>query len=422
MQRNRLAVFAVVVWCFGLTAAAADAPTEQQAVAALKQLGGVLVHYNDRLPDRPVILVDFTNNQQFQDDWLKHLAAFPHLTGVGLSGTALSDAGLRHLKRIAQLETLTLAETKVTDQGLAQLAAVKTLKNLDVRGTQVSAAAVEVLRKQLPNLEVTQGDVPNAASSTTTESPAPSLVPRRRAETPSVQAIAKLREKAVELSMPGENDRPEPEGWSKSRFDPTAVVKLFKPLAVRKGFVLRAYTFRDQGNGNSVVWAMPADAEFPEPADCPRLENHLFNAPKPVDALDDVMEAIEGDDSPQSYLMASLLRRELREFGAMWHGVNWGTHYLLDADPWKAGKADDESSSLDRPPSAESQWKWLEPKPTHWGPQVQVEKDRVTVTFHTYSGLHEQSIYRHTDVYRAGKYRPRVEQKKIGAGPAGYAF
>ena len=68
---------------------------------------------------------------------------------------------------------------------------------------------------------------------------------------------------------------------------------------------------------------VPVDAEFPDPDDSPVIEDHLFKAPKPWDALDDVMQAIEGDDSPASYFAASLLRRELREFGARWHGLDW---------------------------------------------------------------------------------------------------
>ena len=167
---------------------------------------------------------------------------------------------------------------------------------------------------------------------------------------------------------------------------------------------------------------MPEDADFPAPMDCPALENHLLKAPKPWDALDDPMEAIEGDGSAWSYLAASLLRRELREFGAMWHGGNWATHFLLDDDPWKNGAPSDDASPLERPTSKADQWKWLGPRPTQWGPQVRMDNDQVTVTFHTYSGLEKQAIYRHTDTYRAGKYRAKVEQEKIAEGPEGYLF
>jgi hypothetical protein len=83
---------------------------------------------------------------------------------------------------------------------------------------------------------------------------------------------------------------------------------------------------------------MSADAEFPEPKDCPTLEQHLLKAPKPWDAIDNPMEA------------------------------------------------------------------------------------RVRVTFYTYCGLHKQSIYRHTDTYRRGNYRPSVEEELVAGAPGGVAF
>ena len=48
-------------------------------------------------------------------------------------------------------------------------------------------------------------------------------------------------------------------------------------------------------NGNGFVWAMPVDAEFPDPEKCPRLKNVFLEPPKPPAALDDYMDAIDGD-------------------------------------------------------------------------------------------------------------------------------
>ena len=186
--------------------------------------------------------------------------------------------------------------------------------------------------------------------------------------------------------------------------------------------MLRAYQFYEEGNGNGVVWAMPEGADFPAPGDSAVIEDHLFKAPKPWDALDDVMDAIEGDGSPSSYLAASLLRRELREFGALWHGLSWGTHVVLDDDPWSAGESRDDEPPTDRPATDVKKWKWTEPRPTDWKPQVRIQEDRVTVTFYTYCGVWKESIVRHTDTYRRGKYRPRVEQRRIAEGPGGYAM
>lgn len=308
---------------------------------------------------------------------------------------------------------------------------------LDVRNTQVTAAGAAVLRRTLPALQVDLDDFltdnetaapgPSAADATSTSNPpepdpggvAAASAGGGKAEKFSAAELNALREKVGEAFMPPEDT---PEGWSKSHLDPSKLVARFKPLRLRKGYVLRAYQFAEGGNGNAVVWAMPADAEFPEPQDCPTLENHLLKAPKPFDALDDPMEAVEGDGSPKSYLMASLLRRQIREFGAMWHGMNWSVHYLLDTDPWKAGPPSDDQSPLEAPMSPRSEFKWLKSAPDDWRPCVEIEGDRVTVTFYTYCGIDRQTIYRHTDTYRTGKYRMRSRQEEIAVGPSGFAF
>jgi hypothetical protein len=239
-----------------------------------------------------------------------------------------------------------------------------------------------------------------------------------RAETFSAAKIKELRERATKATMTPDDT---PEGWAKSRVNPNKLLDVFTPLKMRKGFVLRAYTFREDKNGNGVVWAMPSNAEFPEPKDCPTLENHLLKAPKPSEALDDPMEAIEGDGLAWSYLAASLLRREISEFGAVWHGSRWVTHTVLDDDPWRGGGKSDELA-MDKPTTPADQWKWLEVRPKSYVPEVKIEKDRVTVTFYTYCGLKKERIYRHVDTYRPGKYRPKVTEKPIAEGEGGYAF
>ena len=423
-QRATIFVAALYAAVSLATALLADEPAStpaEQALAELKQIGGVLVHYDDRQPERPVIAVDFANHPGFQEAWLKYLAAFPRLSTLGLSGIPLTDEGLRHVRALAELETLTLADTRITDEGLAELLKLKKLRHLDVRGTEVTGAGVAALRRFLPELEIASGPMPDADAPTGTAGSTPEGQPSDAASPFSVAKLDALREKALALSEPLDEEE-EPEGWSKSRVDPGKLVEIFAPLRLRKGYVLRAYIFREEGNGSGVVWAMPEDAALPEPHDGPARENHLLKAPKPWDALDDPMEAIEGDGSAWSYLAASLLRRELREFGAMWHGCNWQTHFLLDSDPWKGGPPSEDASPLERPTSGIDQWKWLGPRPTQWGPQVRVEDDQVTVIFHTYSGLENEAIYRHTDTYRAGKYRAKVEQEKIAEGPEGYSL
>lgn len=128
---------------------------------------------------------------------------------------------------------------------------------------------------------------------------------------------------------------PERDGWTKSAVNPNTLLRCFPALRLKNGFVLRAYVYRDgSGNGNGVVWAMPANTCFPEPERCPRVEDAWLAPPKPPGALENYMAAVEGDGAPWSYLSASILARELREFGALWHGCSWSTHAILGSDPW----------------------------------------------------------------------------------------
>jgi len=230
--------------------------------------------------------------------------------------------------------------------------------------------------------------------------------------------IAQLR-KRIGDTAPLPDDCPE--GWSKSRFDPMTILAVFKPLQIKEDLVLRAYQYQGDRDGNGVVWAMSSEAEFPDPNDCPRLEGVFLQPPKSPTALDNVMDAIDGDGSPWSYLCASSLARELAEFGAMWHGCNWGTHAVLGANPWNraAGKED---SDTGRPTGPVSEWIWAERPPKGWSPRGVETHNTVVVTFFTFSGLGQEALYRHTDTYRPGSYRFEMEKTQIATGPGGYVF
>lgn len=222
-----------------------------------------------------------------------------------------------------------------------------------------------------------------------------------------------------------------PNGWSKSPVQPAKLLTVFPELKLREGYVLRAYVFKEDANSNGFVWALPVDAEFPAPEDAPRLESHFLKPPKPFDALDDFMEVIAGDDTPESYLHASLLRRELKEFGGGWHGVRWGVNTVLDDTPWNRPPAGEEESPMMYPESKPEDWKWKAVRPEDWKPEVRLEGEKATVTFYSYTPLavelddgkeEKERIIRHTETYRRGKYRPLIVEKKLAEGPNAVAF
>lgn len=206
-----------------------------------------------------------------------------------------------------------------------------------------------------------------------------------------------------------------PKGWTKSPVDPMHLLRVFKELHLKPGYVLRAYSYFDGGNGNAVLYAMLTDAPFPEPAECPRNTRRFLEPPVPAGAVEASMRLIEGDGSPWSYVSASIFARELAEFGAIWHGCSWSTHTIL------AGKQDADRVEDARMANADS-WTWLEPEPADWRPLVAGENGRVTVTFYTHTALGSRRIIRHVDTYRQPTYRFNSEETVIAEGGQGYVF
>jgi len=85
--------------------------------------------------------------------------------------------------------------------------------------------------------------------------------------------VQRLCKEAATLAQPSDDG---PERWSKSVVDPMNVLAVFTNyLRIKEGYVLRAYLFREDGVGQGVVWAMTADADYPEPYDRRRVRHWL---------------------------------------------------------------------------------------------------------------------------------------------------
>ena len=254
------------------------------------------------------------------------------------------------------------------------------------------------------------GDPPIPSVPAPTTNSANAAIPA--ATTFSAKQFTDIRQKVMEAAMVPENVA---EGWSISKVDPARLVPLFKTLKLKRGFVLRAYQFADGGNGNGIVWALPQDADFPDPNEALKERFGFPRPPKPNRALDNYMEAIEGDGSAVSYISASILSRELQEFGALWHGCDWSLHTVLGADPWTTPY--DEADEPHIPSRPETPWRWEGKRPTDWRPRLSVADGKIKVTFYTYSPLGKEGIYEHVDEYRPGEYRFTTSRKKVGIGP-----
>ena len=232
----------------------------------------------------------------------------------------------------------------------------------------------------------------------------------------SISEVNKLRSQAETAGLVSNTDT---NGWIKCDVDPMKLLAVFETLQIRDGLVLRTYRFCQGGNGNAVVWTMPADAPFPQPVDCSRMEG----PPKPPQALDRLMDAIDGDGTPWSYFSASLFAREAQEFGAIWHGCYWSTHAILGTDPWQCEpEAKDRRKRQPQASGKPEEWKWKQPVPKIWEPQFERTGDTISISFLTFSGLGWETIYQTTDSFSAGSYTCKTTQAVVAKGLGGFMF
>ncbi len=212
------------------------------------------------------------------------------------------------------------------------------------------------------------------------------------------------------------------------------LLKEIHHLRLRKGFVLRASERKDFYGALNIIWALPVEfADEKETEDIPFAE---IRRPLPenadfTDAFDlceefivkkpkhgmNIMEAVDGDHTPVSYLLASVFAREVLELGAFWHGIAWGFHTVLTDDPWKMEWDEDRYENV---PSEEEEWKFLEKRPDTWAPVVSLDKDEVVVRFRTYTAMGMETIYEFADTYREGSYAFEWNIRKIAEGRGGF--
>jgi hypothetical protein len=202
-----------------------------------------------------------------------------------------------------------------------------------------------------------------------------------------------------------------PDGWSACPVDPAVVLPAFARLELRSGYHLGAYLYRSAGNSNTSVYALPLDARLPPPA-------ARDEPPPPAGALGDVMDAITGDGSAESYLQASVLARELEEFGAAGHGMRWTVTHVLDADVWD--EPGELSPSRPRPTLPPEQYRWSARIPEDFRPTVVDHNGQVVVRFFTYCALGQEEIVEHVDVYDRGDYAARPTDEVLATGDRGF--
>ncbi|MDX2230273.1 MAG: hypothetical protein NW220_11590 [Leptolyngbyaceae cyanobacterium bins.349] len=177
--------------------------------------------------------------------------------------------------------------------------------------------------------------------------------------------------------------------WFISSMNPGAALMKLPGIHLKPGLRLVTYLHRTATDGSGVTWAVPETLSTTANLERALAQNPDANhPPQPDAALADVMEAIAGDRSPLSFVIASLLRRELREFGTLGKFCHWTHHRLIESIPTQV------------------QWEWRVKPPQDLAPKVLVYPDqKVAIEFFTCRVTAPVAIFQHVDQYPPNQYR-----------------
>ncbi len=176
--------------------------------------------------------------------------------------------------------------------------------------------------------------------------------------------------------------------WFVSASNPGAALLKLPGLRLAADTRLISYLYRLQDSGIGATWAVPEDCSTTAHLEKALEASDRTRAPQPLGALGDLMDAVEGDRSPASFVVASILRRELREFGALGKACNWSYHHIVSTLPIKV------------------QWQWRIDTPKDLSPKVRIFPDgRAVIEFFTCRTAAPIAIFQHVDQYPANGYK-----------------
>lgn len=200
--------------------------------------------------------------------------------------------------------------------------------------------------------------------------------------------------------------------WAISRRNPEDIVNGFSQLRIKESYKLRGYEYIEGGNGNGIVWAIPSDKELPPVQECEYLDDRLNAPPKPSIALGNFMEAIDGDQTPFSYLQAAICYHELGDFAARGYGLSWRYNRILPIEAFDYQKYDSVKEYLE----SIGNWKQLTEIPKELNPQIYYIKGCPTIVFYSINHRGETTLKRYTHTFNCGGYVQEVAIKIIGYG------
>lgn len=185
--------------------------------------------------------------------------------------------------------------------------------------------------------------------------------------------------------------------WMVSPINPGDVLLKLPGLSVKPYIRLVGFFYPTTEKTTGIIWAVPENySTTAHLEDTLMLGGDIQHPPHPPEALSDFMDAIEGDRSPASFLIASILRREFLDFGSHSHPHGWMHHRLIDSVP-KALKP-----------------YWNDAQPKSLVPKVNVLDDgRAAVEFFTCRVKPPISICRHIDQYPRDRYAAKSIRRTL---------
>lgn len=185
--------------------------------------------------------------------------------------------------------------------------------------------------------------------------------------------------------------------WLLSTVNPASALIKLPGLALKLDWRLVSYLYQDNGSSTGLVLALPEKLATTARLEKARAASRsIQQPPQPEGALTDFMEAIEGDRSTVSFLVASLLCRELREFGAKGHYQSWTHHRLIDTVPKQVN------------------WQWQSERPKDMTPKVKLMPDgQAIVEFFSCRVTAGVALYRHVDQYPTAQYKLKRLDKPL---------
>lgn len=184
--------------------------------------------------------------------------------------------------------------------------------------------------------------------------------------------------------------------WLVSTVNPASVLLKLPGLWLKPSYRLVGYLYRAAPEGAGLIFALPETLSTTAHLQKALASSTIASPPQPEGAMPSFMTAIDGDRSAASFMVASLLRRELQEFGAMGKRQTWSHHRLIHALPTQP-------------------WQWRSEIPKDWLPKAIVMPDgQAAVEFFSCQiGRQDVVLYRHLDRYPAIGYQATSLDKAI---------